>query len=75
VICFVILLFCFDDINLSRTVDTAETAQIRWVEGVQWISVCLGKRAGLIVDAMLDPVSQQPYRVFLVAAPSSITTT
>lgn len=57
-------LFCFFDcfVFVGQHRETRPRSEAR--EGFRTISVCLGNRAGLIVDAMLDPVSQQPYRVF-----------
>lgn len=59
---FAVVLFfdCFFFVGQHR--ETRPRSEAR--EGFRTISVCLGNRAGLIVDAMLDPVSQQPYRVF-----------
>lgn len=60
---FAVVLFC--DCFFFCWTTSGDTAQIRGEKGgFRTISVCLGNRAGLIVDAMLDPVSQQPYRVF-----------
>lgn len=56
------VLFCFSCWTTSGTVDGPGPRRKRGSEQFRSGS---GSGRGLMVDAMLDPVSQQPYRVFL----------